>query len=171
MFCIGQYIMYSTSGVCRVEAIGTLSFTQNSQKEYYTLRPSYTTSDARIYVPVNTDTLMRNTLTREEALCCLEYLKAMEVQVCGIKKQNLLTEYYRELIASQDINGYLRLFKEVCQKEKLMKKNGKKLGQVDLHFYRLAERMLSEELSIVLQETRDCSKKRLYDAVSDKVSA
>lgn len=72
---------------------------------------------------------------------------------------HLLTAYYQELIVTQDINGYLRLFKEVCQKEKLVKKSRKKLGQIDLRYYRLAERMLSDELSIVFQKTQDCSKK------------
>lgn len=168
MFCIGQYVMYSNSGICRVEAIGTLSFFEDSQKKYYTLRPSYTTSNARIYVSVNTSTFMRNVITREEAFWYLNYLKNMEVKVSCFKKQNLLKAYYQELIATKDINGYLRLFKEICQKEKLVNKSGKKLGQVDLNFYRLAERMLSEELSVALQETLDCSKKRLYDIVSNE---
>ena len=131
MFCIGQYIMYSNSGICRVEAIGTPNFIENSHRQYYTLRPSYTTSDAKICVPVDTRAFMRKVISREEALGYL---------------------------------GHLRLFKKVCQKEKLVKKSRKKLGQIDLHYYRLAERMLSDELSVVFQETQDCSKKRLYDA-------
>ncbi len=166
MFCIGQYIVYSNSGICRVEAIGRLSFMQGSQKEYYTLRPFYTTSDARIYVPVHTNVSMRKAMTREEAFGCLEHLKTMEVTLCSSKKQNFLAAYYRELLAAQDVNGYLRVYKEGCQKEKSAKERRKKLGQVDLQFYRLAERMLSEELSIVLQETLDSSKQRLYEAVS-----
>lgn len=166
MFCIGQYIMYSNSGICRVEAIGTPNFIENSHRQYYILRPSYTTSDAKIYVPVDTRAFMRKVISREEALGYLEYLRQMEVKVYRSKKQNLLTAYYQGLIVTQDINGYLRLFKEVCQKEKLVKKSRKKLGQIDLRYYRLAERMLSDELSIVFQETQDCSKKRLYDAAS-----
>ena len=75
MFCIGQYVMYSYSGICRVEAIGTLSFTNDSQKEYYTLRPSYTTTNEKIYVSVNTSAFMREVITREEAFLYLEYLK------------------------------------------------------------------------------------------------
>lgn len=166
MFCIGQYIMYSYSGICRVEAIGTLSFTNDSQKEYYTLRPSYTTTNAKIYVSVNTSAFMREVITREEAFLYLEYLKNMKVKVYRPKKQHVLKTYYQEVIAVQDITGYLRLLKEISQKERLVKKSGKKLGEVDLKFYRLAERMLSEELSIVLKESLESSKKRLYDIVS-----
>lgn len=166
MFCVGQYIVYGNSGICRVEAVGTPGFMKNSPKEYYTLRPFYTTNNTRIYVPVNTGVYMRSAITSDEALQYLDYLKNMEVKVFRAPKQNLLAEHYRELIAQQDISGYLRLFKEVCYKEKLAKNSGKKLGQVDLHFYKLAERILSEEFSIVLQETPDCSKKRLYDAAA-----
>lgn len=166
MFCIGQYVVYGKSGICRVEAIGTLSFMKDSSKIYYTLRPSYTTNNARIYVPVNTSVSMRSAITSDEVFCCLDSLKDMEVKIFRSSKQNLLTAHYQELIAGQDIDGYLRLFKEICWKEKLVKDSGKKLAQVDQRFYKLAERILSEEFSIVLQETPECSKKRLYDAVS-----
>lgn len=166
MFRIGQYIVYSNFGICRVEAIGKLNFIHNTQKEYYTLRPPYTTSNERIYVPVNSSVFMRNAITREEAFFYLDHLKDMEVKVVQSKKPGFLAAHYQELINTSDINGYLRLFKEIYQKEKLMKNCGKKLGQVDLRFYQLAERMLSKEFSIALQETPDCSKKRLCAAAS-----
>lgn len=166
MFCIGQCIVYGNSGICRVEEIGTLHFIQNSSEKYYTLRPLYTSGNARIYVPVKSNIFMRNVMTKEEAFLHLEHLKNMEVKVCRLTNQNLLADHYRELIAIQDIDGYLRLFKEIFQKERAAKDNKKKLGQVDLRFYKMAERMLSEELSVVFQETQECSKKRLYDAAS-----
>ena len=48
---VGQYVMYRNNGVCRIEAIGKLGFLQNSDEEYYTLRPPFTTSDEHSYVP------------------------------------------------------------------------------------------------------------------------
>lgn len=90
----------------------------------------------------------------------------MEVKICRSSNQSLLKAHYRELIAAQDINGYLRMFKGIHRKERFVKDSKKKLGQVDQRFYKLAERILSEEFSIVLKEMQESSKKRPYDAAS-----
>ena len=68
MFQIGERIMYGSSGVCRVEAIGkpdSASFADRD-RDYYTLSPLY--GEGVIYVPVDSSVFMRPILSREEAL-------------------------------------------------------------------------------------------------------
>lgn len=65
MFSIGSLIVYSGTGVCRVEAVGPPPFDPGSKVEYYTLIPLQSTGT--IYVPVDTKVFMRPILSREAA--------------------------------------------------------------------------------------------------------
>ena len=67
MFQIGDYIVYGTSGVCRVEKIGPVDLPDVSKdKLYYTLSP-VRNPGGHIYTPVdNQRVVMRPILTEDE---------------------------------------------------------------------------------------------------------
>lgn len=159
---IGQYVVYKNRGVCKIENVGNLQFLINNKEEYYTLRPPFTHCSERIYIPVNTDVHMRNTITRNEAYQYLEKLKKMEVTPSHSAKTAWLTAHYQELLFADDINKRLQLYKEICQKERSAEEKGKKLGETDRRFKGKVERLLSEEFAVALNEAPELSKKRLY---------
>lgn len=162
---IGQYIMYRNRGVCQIENVGKIHFLLNNEKEYYTLRPPFTTCNERIFVPVNTDVHMRMAMTRKEAYIYLSKLKQMDTKPCRSTKTVLLTAHYQGLLLSDDVNAHLQLFKEIYQKEVIEKEKGKKLGETDKRFRIKVEQLLSEELAIALNESPELSKERLYRAL------
>ena len=162
---IGQYIMYGSRGVCRVEDIGTPKFLADAGKEYYTLRPPFTTSDERIYVPVNTDVHMESVMTSEEALHYLENLRKMRVRPLQSSKKQLLTDHYQRLLSNCDANSHLQLLKELRQKERTAAEKGKKLGITERQFQKKAERLVSEEFAVALHESPEDSAKRLSMAL------
>ena len=63
MFSVGDLIVYSETGVCRVEQIGPPPFDPKAKREYYTLSPM--NCRETIYVPVDTQVFMRPILSRE----------------------------------------------------------------------------------------------------------
>ena len=65
MFSVGDLIVYSETGVCRVEQIGPPPFDPKAKREYYTLSPM--NCRETIYVPVDTQVFMRPILSREAA--------------------------------------------------------------------------------------------------------
>ena len=65
MFAVGDLIIYSGTGVCRVENVGPPPFAPKEKRAYYTLVPLR--SRETIYVPVDTQVFMRPILAREEA--------------------------------------------------------------------------------------------------------
>ena len=62
---------------------------------------------------------------------------------------------------------HLKLFKELCQKEKRLRDSGKKFGRIDKAYKDQIERLLIDEFSYVLKESLDSSKKRLYRTASE----
>ena len=151
---VGQYVMYRNNGVCRIEAIGKLGFLQNSDEEYYTLRPPFTTSDEHSYVP-----------TKEEAYTYLDRLNQLEVSPSGIKKRQELVSYYHELLSAEGLNGRLRLLKELSLKEQTEQKRGKRLTTTDEQYKRKTEQLLAEEFAVALEESPEQAKEQLYAAM------
>lgn len=76
MFQVGEYVVCGSRAVCRVEAIGPLRFKGcDGGGEYYTLCPPFTSSEEKIYLPVDTALPIRRIVTEGEALdalCCLK---------------------------------------------------------------------------------------------------
>lgn len=162
----GQRIVYGNAGVCEVEEIGQKRFADMEAKEYYTLRPIFETGNDRLYVPTASDAALRLIVAPEEAESYLEEMKDLEVEVFNGKGQTALAEHYQELMQKHSIEGYLRLFKEICKKESLQKSKGRKLNAVDKHFYMLAEQLLSEELAVSLQQSPSDMRKTLRAAAA-----
>lgn len=164
MYQVGEYIIYRNVGICKVEAIGKLCFSAE-EKDYYTLRPLYASGNARLYVPVNKDMFMRNVITRQEAYEYLNVLEEMQTQPFGAKKTVQLAAHYDDLMTRHDLASHLRLFKELCQKEKMVREKGKKFGQLESRYMSQVEKLLADEFSYALSETPDLSKKRLHAAI------
>ena len=55
MYLVGEYIVYGTSGVCKVEAVGPMQMSGvNKDKLYYTLAPLYS-KGSKFFTPVDKD--------------------------------------------------------------------------------------------------------------------
>ncbi len=162
---IGQYIMYGNTGVCRIEAIGKLKFLPGCEKEYYTLRPPFTTTNERIYIPVKAEEELKMAMTQDEAVEQLVCLKKMQIKPSRSTKVSLLEAHYRELLSANDVEKHLQLFKEICEKEEQTMEKGRKLGETERRFKRKVEHLLSEEFAVALNESSASSTKRLYMAV------
>lgn len=165
MYQVGEHIMYRNIGICTVEAIGKLCFSAEKNKDYYTLRPLYTSNNSLFYVPVNTDIFMRNAITKQEAYQYLGELENMQTKPFCAKKPAQLSAHYDGLLTKHSLTDHLRLFKELCQKEKKVRENGKKFGQLESNYKNQIEKLLVDEFAYALNETPDSSKKRLYKAV------
>lgn len=165
MYKAGEYVIYRNIGICRVEAIGKLSFSDKNEKDYYTLRPLYTNTNSRFYVPVGSNIFMRNAITKQKAYQYLAELESIQTRPFCAKKPAQLKAHYDELMTRHDLAGHLILFKELCQKEKMVRDNGKRFGQLEANYKKQIEKLLAGEFSFALDETQDESKDRLYKAL------
>ena len=165
MYQVGEHVMYRNSGICTVEAVGKTSFSEKSGLDYYTLRPVYAKDKTLFYVPVNAEQFMRNAITKQEAQQYLTELEEMPTKPFYSKKPIQMTAHYDGLMVRHNVIDYLKLYKELCQKEKKAKETGKKFGQLDSNYKNQVEKLLSDEFSCALGETPETSKERLHQAV------
>ena len=154
MYNIGDLIIYSGEGVCRVEAVGEASVTGASKDRlYYTLAPLYRTG--KIFAPVDAGIFMRPVISRDEALDVIAKIPAAPAEVCDNRNIRFLSEHYQERMQRHDCLELVKLIKAVWSKRTIALKKGKKLGQIDERFMKRAEDMLYGELAVALDIPKD----------------
>lgn len=150
MYKIGDLIIYSGEGVCRVEEIGNpIIGGKKTDKLYYTLAPLYRTG--RVLAPVDGKVFMRPVITRDEAMSLIAAIPITEAAVCEEKNLRCLTEHYQREIQMYDPVQLVRVIKSVRMKRDMAISKGKKLGQIDERFMHRAEDMLYGELAVALE--------------------
>ena len=154
MYKIGEFIIYGNDGVCEVEDIGMLNISGISKKkEYYTLRPVY--ENGRIYTPIDTNVFMRPIITYEEVQQLMEFLPSMKEMECNEKNSRLLESYYKKFMETHECVDLLAVISGIYKKKANATNKGKKLGQIDEKFMRVAQGLINDEFSVVLGIPRE----------------
>lgn len=149
MYQIGDYVIYSSSGVCRVEEIGTPKATYvDKTRNYYKLTPLYSTET--IYAPVDTKAFMRPVITRDEAERLVMGIPEVQEEAIECKSIQMLSDHYQSNFESHDCNDLVKLIKTVYTKNRKAKDNGKKMGKIDERYLKRAKELLYGELAIAL---------------------
>lgn len=163
MYKIGEFIIYGNCGLCEVENIGPLNISGiNNKKDYYTLKPIY--ENGKIFTPIDTGVFMRSISTYEEVQQLIEGIPYMEEMDCNEKNANLLQSKYKRFIKTYECADLLAVILGVYKK----KYNGKKLGQVDEKFMKLAQGLINDEFSIALGISREEVEKYIKEKVRDR---
>lgn len=150
MFNIGDLIIYSGEGVCRVEEIGNpVIGGKLSDRLYYTLLPMY--RSGKVLAPVEGKVFMRPVISRDEAMTLIRSIPGAEAEVCEERNLRALTEHYQNRLQMYDPAELIRVIKSVTKKRELVRQRGKKLGQIDERFMHRAEEMLYGELAVALE--------------------
>ncbi len=149
MYQVGERIIYGSTGVCEVEAVGPLDMQGvDKKREYYTLTPLY--QKGRIFAPVDTAVFMRPVLTKEEALELISRIPDVEGNVYENKNPRLLNEHYQVYFKSGECMDLVRLVRAIHAKGRLVAKNGRRLSQVDENCMKHGEELLHNELACAL---------------------
>mgnify|MGYP004732765921 FL=1 len=149
MFSVGEYVIYGTEGVCRVEEVGPAQVRGLDKKRlYYRLRPHY--QDGVIYTPVDGRASMRPVLSRAELEALLPALDALEPLEDVPADSRMAGEYYRTLLAGHDCRTLLRLCKTLYHKQQTLMKSRRTVSATEQRSWKQAEDMLHGEFAFVL---------------------
>ena len=149
MYSIGDKIMYSSFGICKVTAIEKRNLTGEEQ-EYYILK--LINSDKNIfYVSTNNDTA----LSKMHPICSKaevdELISHMNSEgLIWIDNDIRRKEEYSRIIKDADKREIIRLIKTLYLRRKELAESGKKLRSTDENYLSLAENMLFEEFAYAL---------------------
>ena len=161
----GMLVVYGNLGVHEIEAVGPQSFCGEPAKDYYTLRPYFSDSHDRSYIPTEKEGVLRPVSAAEQITADFERIKAEELPAPISNNQTVLAEHYQAVIHTNDFYEYLKLYKELYQKQAAQRSRGRKTNTMDIHFYQMVERVLREELAAAFHETLEEADKRLMAAV------
>ena len=157
MFQIGESVVYGTTGVCKISALGPLSMHGVDRKRrYYTLQPLY--QEGAVYVPADGAKCarMRYPLSSQEAERLLERIP--EIAPCEIQNFNYKqrTDAFSAALHRNSCDSLVGIIKAVEQKKRNFRE--KQQYNVDNNFWKQAMRLLCGELSyalgLPLEETR-----------------
>lgn len=154
MYQVGQRVVYAVHGVCTVAEIETKSV-DRKKISYYVLEP-IDQSGARYYVPTENPAALKKLsplLTREE----LENMLAECSVTAGswIADENQRKVRYKELIVSGDRRALVMMVHTLHEHKKRQESEGKKFHLCDENFLKDAEKLLTSEISLVLELSRD----------------
>lgn len=161
----GTLVVYGNLGVHEIEAVGPQSFCGEPAKEYYTLRPCFSDSHDHSYIPTTKEGALRLVSSAGQAADGLEKIKTEVLPAPASSNQTALAEHYQAMIHTNDFYEYLKLYKELYQKQNAQRSRGRKVNAMDSHFFQMVDRVLREELAVAFSEPLDAADKRLKAAV------
>lgn len=149
MFEKGSYVVYGSSGICKVDDIAFLNMPGcDCSKQYYVLS-SVSSKGTKSFLPVdNTKVVLRDLISETEALSLIEEIP--EIKEIGINNDKAREEKYKQLLRSCDCRDLVCILKTIHLRKRARVAIGKKITVTDDRYYRLAEEYLYSELGMVL---------------------
>lgn len=150
MYSKNDFIIYGSTGVCKIEDICTPDFAKELgiNKLYYKISPVYRSET--IYIPIDTKNYMRPIVTKEQAEELIHNMPAIKESDFEGKDHRALAENYKLSIKSHDCEDLISLIKTVYFRKQDLINQGKKPGQTDLQYLKQAEDLLYGELAVAL---------------------
>lgn len=149
MFEVGDFIIYGSNGVCRVENVGSMDMKGvPSDKMYYTLVPVYS-SKSKVFTPVdNAKVIMRPVISEQEAYELIDHIK--EMQGFSIEDEKNRDIVFKEALKKCDCRELIRIIKTVYEKKLARQAEGKKMTAGDERYFKIAEENLYGEFAVAL---------------------
>lgn len=148
MYSIGERVIYGSSGACEIIDIREEKF-GGTAREYYVLTP--VGGGSSIFVPTDNEQLvarMRAPLTREEIRDMIRAVPSEEI--AWIEDNRSRSSYFQKILSGGSARDLMRLTRAVWTRRQELHAKGKKNLMADETAFKKAERILFEELSLVL---------------------
>ncbi len=148
MFENGEYVVYGSGEVCRVEEKVTRCFDGVNKNEYYKLVPVEYKNSA-YYVPVKSaEGEIRRILTKEEILEIIDGIP--QAEAVWYNDKNERKGYFESVLRSDDFMGLIGIIKSVYEERERRAGSGKRPIAADEKAFNAAEHIIHGEFAFVL---------------------
>ncbi|MEC5423497.1 CarD family transcriptional regulator [Virgibacillus sp. C22-A2] len=152
MFTIGELVIYSTHGICKIDDICEKNFS-GITRSYYVLRPvDNNNHHLTISTPVNSDkVVMLELMQKEEANELLEVFKCP-----GIKwndSANARHNIYSKLVNTGNRKEIVKVVSTLMRRKSEMELLDRKLYEQDRKLLEATQKVLFQELALSLNTT------------------
>ncbi|MBP1761909.1 MAG: CarD-like transcriptional regulator [Firmicutes bacterium] len=153
MFKVNDYVVYGSTGVCRITDIARDEYSGNSETKYYILHPVYN-DNMTIKIPVNNPRIsMRAILSKEEVSSLIATMPDKET--IWIEDSRERSELFKSILRKGTCEDWIKLIKTLYLEKESRSATGKTLTNTDEEIMRSAEKHLNEEFAIVLNISPD----------------
>jgi CarD family transcriptional regulator len=161
MFNVGDLIIYSGHGICKVDDICEKSYA-GITKNYYVLHPLENSQQLTISTPVDTESVvMVGLINKDEAEEILYSFQAPGIN--WIEKPNFRFQVYNDIIKTGNRKEIAKVVNTLIQKKHDLQTNGKKLYEQDNKLLIKIQNILFKELAISLNTS--------YEEISAKIDS
>jgi len=151
IFHIGETVMHPSEGVCTIEELKQMDFSNNT-RTYYVLKPVAEKSSSTVYLPViRGNHILRSLLTQETILEMIKQAASHESLWISDNKQR--KEIFTRILSEGNHVKTIKLIQELHEHRMLREQEGKRNCASDESILAEAERRLHQEFSHVLHMT------------------
>jgi len=166
MFQVNDYVIYNSTGVCKIIDIAKDKDINNHEIDYYVLEPAYENNNLTIKTPVlNQKALMRKILSKEAVLKLIAAIPSKETD--WIEDNRARLENFKTALRTGESEEWVRLIKTLYLKRQERTDLGKKLWKVDEDIMKVAEKNLNEEIAIALNIEPDEVASLIQDYITE----
>lgn len=149
MFIVGDTVLYGNDGVCNIQekVVRTIG---GKEHEYFVLKP-YNKEGMKIFVPLDNEetfSKLRNILSLEQIQEVIETMP--DNDMIWIQDVNQRKKKYGEIIANGNHHELVKLIKTLYINKEKQESEGKKFHVQDKNYLDMAESMINDEFSVVL---------------------
>ncbi len=148
MFAVGDVVLHTSQGVCRVDDIRDEKFS-GLIRTYYVLLPMGNNGKSTTYVPVDAPKSPIRELLSEEQIREVIHV-SMNEKTDWIDNNNVRKSVFTEILRSDDMSKILSLIVCLYNRRETVLSQGKKFPVVDERIMTEAERKIHQEFSYTL---------------------
>lgn len=152
MFKIGDVIVYSAHGLCKVDDICEKTVS-NVTRSYYVLHP-LGQSGLTISTPVDNDkVVMKKIMTRDEAEEILESFRSPGIDwIDDVRKR---AQEYQKIIKTGDRKKIAKVANTLVRKSLEFEENKRKMPEQEKKMLNMIEKIFFHEMAVALSSTAD----------------
>lgn len=153
MYEIGDYVINSGNGICRIEDRMHLDMEGIDENQWFFLVVPIEEQTTRLYIPVEKIAdKTRRVMNELEAWNLMDGV--VGIAELDIPNDRMREQIYKQAVLSNDPRQLIRVIKTIFVRKKQREAEGKKNTVVDERYFKLAENNLYDELAFAIGRER-----------------
>lgn len=164
MYQIGELVIYSSHGICRIDDICQKTILGKT-RQYYVLRPIENKENLTINAPIQqNENLIQRLINIEEANEILQSFKDEGIE--WEENANVRYNLFNKIVQQGNRKEIAKVINTLLKKKRELKAQEKNLHKRDEELLRRVQNILYKELSIALDVSLAEIEKRINDSLS-----
>ncbi len=148
MFSNGEFVVYGSGEICRIEEVVERCFDGVHRNNYYKIVPEEYRNSA-YYVPVESaEKEIRRILTKEEVYEIIDSIP--QAESVWYSDRNERKSYFESVLRSDDFTRLVGMIKAIYEERQKRSDDGRKLIAADERAFSAAEHIFHSEIAFVL---------------------